>query len=253
NLCVNARDAIGGVGTMTIETRLVHLDASDCADQAERQPGDYVLLTVSDDGSGMLPETLENIFEPFFTTKDVHQGTGLGLATVYGIVKQNKGFIHVDSEVGRGTIFRIYLPPHSEPVTPEAETPPAKMPVGRGEQVLLVEDDPAIREMGREMLTELGYRVLTAASPPEALRLAGEQAGRLHLLLTDVVMPEMDGSELAEQISARFPDIRILFMSGYTADVIAHHGILEDGVNFVQKPFSVRELASRVRRILDAE
>ncbi len=226
-------------------------DEAYCADHAGFVPGDFVLLAVSDDGCGMDKETLDSIFEPFFTTKDVNQGTGLGLATVYGIVKQNNGFINVYSEPGKGTTFRIYLPRHmGEAGKREAEIV-TEIPTSRGEMVLLVEDEPAIREMGQMMLERLGYQVLAAGTPEEAMRIAGEHPGGIHLLITDVVMPGMNGRDLAEQLHNLYPNIKVLFMSGYTADVIAHRGVLEEGVNFIQKPFSRKDLAVKVREILD--
>ncbi len=251
NLCVNARDAITGVGKMTIETNTVTFDQAYCAQHAGFVPGEFVLLAVSDDGCGMDKVTLDSIFEPFFTTKDVNKGTGLGLATVYGIVKQNNGFINVYSEPGKGTTFRIYLPHH----VGEAEIIPARVIreilEGQGERVLLVEDESAIREMAERMLERLGYRVLAAATPGEALRLAEEHPDEIQLLITDVVMPGMNGRELANQLHSLYPDIKILFMSGYTANVIAHQGVLEEGVQFIQKPFSLKDLGFKVRAILD--
>ena len=251
NLCVNARDAIAGVGKITIETHMVTFDAAYCADHAGFVPGDFVLLAVSDDGCGMDKETLSNIFEPFFTTKDVNKGTGLGLATVFGIVKQNNGFINVYSEPGQGSTFRIYLPRHVGEAEKVRRETVAEIPSGQGETVLLVEDEPAIIKMCQMMLERLGYQVLTTGKPSEALRLAGNHAGEIHLLITDVVMPEMNGRELADQLCTLFPDIKTLFMSGYTANVIAHRGVLEEGVNFIQKPFSIKDLSVKVRATLD--
>ncbi|MFO7714126.1 PAS domain S-box protein [Desulfosarcina sp.] len=251
NLCVNARDAIAGVGKITIETHMVKFDAAYCADHAGFVPGDFVLLAVSDDGCGMDKETLDNIFEPFFTTKEVNQGTGLGLATVFGIVKQNNGFINVYSEPGNGTTFRIYLPPHVGEAEKTGTETVATIPSGQGEMVLLVEDEPAIMKMSQKMLERLGYQVLATGTPSEALRLAGNHAGEIHLLVTDVVMPEMNGRNLADQLCAQFPDIKTLFMSGYTANVIAHRGVLDEGVNFIQKPFSIKDLGIKVRATLD--
>ncbi|BDD87873.1 PAS domain S-box protein [Desulfofustis limnaeus] len=250
NLCVNARDAIAGVGRVTICTHTATFDTLYCADHVGFVPGDFVLLSVSDDGSGMDKETLDMIFEPFFTTKDEGLGTGLGLATVFGIVKQNNGFINVYSEPGRGTIFRIYFPRYvgkAENTTSELN---AEMVTSQGETVLLVEDEPAILRMCRLMLERLGYQVLTSGKPSAALRLAEDHAGTIHLLITDVVMPEMNGRELADQLCSLFPDMKTLFMSGYTANVIARQGVLEEGVNFIQKPFSIQELSVKVRSAL---
>lgn len=251
NLCVNARDAISGVGKLTIETHKVTFDEAYCADHAGFVPGEFVLLAVSDDGCGMDKETLGNIFEPFFTTKEISKGTGLGLATIYGIVKQNNGFINVYSELQKGTTFRIYLPRYAgeaEKVQPEIVE---EIPSGHGEMVLLIEDEPAIMKMGQIMLKKLGYKVLTAGTYSDALRIAGEYGNEINLLITDVIMPGMNGRDLANQIHKICPDAKILFMSGYTADVIAHRGVLEAGVSFIQKPFSMRELGVKARSILD--
>jgi len=239
------------VGKITIETHTLTFDKEYCADHAGFVPGEFVLLAVSDDGCGMDKETLDNIFEPFFTTKDVNQGTGLGLATVYGIVKQNNGFINVYSEPEKGTTFKIYLPQHAGAAEEIRAQVVTEIPRSRGERVLLVEDEAAIRKMGQKMLEGLGYQVLTAATPGEAMRLAAEHTGGIHLLITDVVMPGMNGRDLADQLHALYPDIKTLFMSGYTADVIAHRGVLEEGLNFIQKPFSVRDLSVKVRELLD--
>ncbi|MCF8079935.1 MAG: transporter substrate-binding domain-containing protein [Desulfobacterales bacterium] len=252
NLCVNARDAIGGVGKITIETGRVCFDAEYCADHAGFIPGDFILLALSDDGCGMDRNTLDNIFEPFFTTKDVGEGTGLGLATVYGIVKQNEGFINVYSEPGKGTTFRIYLPCHGEGATkvPAGET--AETRKGQGETVLVVEDEAAILKLAQRVLEGLGYRVLAASTPGNAAALARAHAGRIHLLITDVVMPEMNGMDLSEDLRAQHPDLKVLFMSGYTANVIAYRGVLDEGVNLIQKPFSNRDFAVKVRKALEA-
>ena len=198
NLCVNARDAIADVGKVTIETQNVSLDEAYCAAHAGFAPGEFVMLTVSDDGCGMDEETQRRLFEPFFTTKEIGKGTGLGLSTVYGIVKQNDGFINVYSEPGQGTTFRIYIPRHAAGMVETRATIAAELPQGHGETVLLVEDEPAMLNMGKGMLEKLGYTVLTAATPGEAMRLAEEHAGEIHLLMTDVVMPEMNGRDLAE-------------------------------------------------------
>jgi PAS domain S-box-containing protein len=251
NLLVNARDAIRGAGKITIETGNATLDDAFCSERTGCAPGDYVLLAVSDTGCGMDKETMENIFEPFFTTKDVSQGTGLGLATVYGVVKQNDGSIDVYSEPGRGTTFKIYLPRHAGSADEEPQRRAVKSTSGRGETVLLVEDETAILEMGRAMLEQLGYRVLCACSPGEAIRLAREHPGDIHLLITDVVMPELDGRQLADRIRSVKPEIKCLFMSGYTADVIAHSGVLDEGVHFIAKPFTMHTLSAKIRELLD--
>ncbi|MCK8601798.1 transporter substrate-binding domain-containing protein [Desulfoferrobacter suflitae] len=251
NLCVNARDAISGVGGLTIETENVHIDTDYCTVHAGFVPGDYVLLAVSDSGCGMDRETLENIFEPFFTTKEAHQGTGLGLATVYGIVRQNNGCINVYSEPGKGTTFKIYLPRHEGLADIQAAQSVEPVWHGRGEMVLLVEDEAAMMEMTRVMLERLGFRVLTANVPGRAMRMAEEHAGEVELLITDVVMPEMSGRALAEQLQSRYPNLRVLFMSGYTANSIAHHGVLEAGVHFIAKPFSMQDLATKIRTMME--
>ncbi len=251
NLAVNARDAIAGVGTLTIETENAVLDAAYCALNAGAVPGDYVVLAVSDTGIGMDREIIEHLFEPFFTTKGMAQGTGLGLATIYGIVKQNNGYISVYSEPGYGTVFKIYLPRH---LTEEAQLQsgsPATEITGGSETILLVEDEPAILELTRLMLKEFGYRVLIAGAPDEALRLAEAYAGEIHLLMTDVVMPGMNGRDLADRLWALYPTLKCLFMSGYTADIIAHRGVVNKGVSFIQKPFTLKHLAASVRAALD--
>ena len=250
NLCVNARDAIGGVGKITIETDNRSFDAEYCADHPGFIPGDYIMLAVSDDGCGMDKDTLEVIFEPFFTTKDVGEGTGLGLSTVFGIVKQNNGFINVYSEPGTGTTFRIYLSPYATKDQQVKDREATDIPVGRGETVLVVEDESSILKLAQRILERLGYSVLTAATPDEAIALAKERAGDMHLLITDVVMPEMNGRELSERMKTHYPALKVLFMSGYTANVIAHRGVLDAGVNFIQKPFSNRDLAVKVRDAL---
>jgi signal transduction histidine kinase/CheY-like chemotaxis protein len=253
NLCVNARDAITGVGRVSIETGNVVFDDDFCAKHVGFLPGEHVLLAVSDDGRGMDKETLGHLFEPFFTTKGVGQGTGLGLATVYGSVKQNNGFINVYSEAGKGTTFKIYLPRHAakaEQIGQESPTAPA----ARGhETILLVEDEPAILKMTTTMLERLGYCVLAASTPGEAMRLAKQHSSEIHLLMTDVVMPEMNGRDLARNLGSLYPDLKRLFMSGYTANVIAQRGVLDEGVHFIQKPFSTLDLATKVREALDSK
>jgi two-component system cell cycle sensor histidine kinase/response regulator CckA len=214
-------------------------------------PGEYVLLAVSDNGCGMDAETRSHLFEPFFTTKAVGKGTGLGLATVYGMVKQNNGFIDVCSEPGQGTTFNIYLPPYTAEAGSTVKLDAAQ-PAARGhETILLVEDEPMILDITKTMLERQGYTVMAAATPGEAIRLAREHAGEIHLLMTDVVMPEMNGRDLAKNLLSLYPNLKRLFMSGYTADVIAHHGVLDEGVQFIQKPFSVQALAAKVRDVLD--
>ncbi len=250
NFCVNARDAIGGVGKVTIETGMVSFDEAYCAEHVDFLPGDYVLLAVSDDGCGMNKETKNRIFEPFFTTKQAGKGTGLGLATVYGIVRQNQGFINVYSEPDKGTTFRIYLPRQTGDTVSVAQREPVAIPVGRGETVLVVEDDQAILDLVSTMLTDHHYKVLSAVSPSEAINIARQQEDSIDLMVTDVVMPEMNGRDLAGIVQALQPRMKVLFMSGYTANVIAHHGVLDEGVHFIQKPFSVAEFAVKIQELL---
>ncbi|MBN2337640.1 MAG: transporter substrate-binding domain-containing protein [Acidobacteria bacterium] len=250
NLCVNARDAIADVGRITLETDNVTLDDAYCSEHPGFIPGAYVRLAVSDDGHGMDRETLANAFEPFFTTKKPGEGTGLGLATIYGIVKQNRGFINVYSEPGEGTTVRIYLPRHAGEGAAATAPEPGPMPAARGETVMVVEDEVAIGHLARTLLEKLGYVVLSADGPRAALAEAGRHDGTIDLLITDVVMPEMNGRDLADRMRQIHPEIRVLYMSGYTANVIAHHGMLDPGVFFIQKPFTNRELAARVRETL---
>ncbi len=251
NLCVNARDAITGTGKIIISTENIDLDENYCSDHAEFLPGQFVLLAVSDNGHGIDKEMIDNIFDPFFTTKELGKGTGLGLATVYGIVKQNKGFINVYSEPGKGTTFKIYFPRFDGTMEAPVETGSEFIPQGRGEVLLLVEDEPSIMKMSKTILDNLGYQVLTANTPGEAVYLAEKNSGRIHLLITDVVMPEMNGRDLANQICTRYPNIKTLFMSGYSANVIAHHGVLDKGVQFIQKPFSKKDIAIKIRKVLE--
>jgi len=251
NLCVNARDAIHDTGKITVETGAVTFDETDCAAHVGLVPGEYVLLAVSDNGCGMNAETLSHLFEPFFTTKEVGKGTGVGLPTVYGMVKQNNVFIDVHSEPGQGTAFKIYLPRNTTETGRTTKNDTAQ-PAARGhETILLVEDEPMILDITIKMLERQGYTVQAAATPGEAIRLAREHAGEIHLLMTDVVMPEMNGKALAKNLLSLYPNLKRLFMSGYTSDVIAHHGVLDEGVQFIQKPFSVQTLAVKVREMLD--
>ncbi len=252
NLCLNARDAIKGPGKVTLETGNVTIDANYCSRHAEAVPGEYVFLAVSDDGRGMDKETLAHIFEPFFTTKEVGGGIGLGLATVYGIVKQNHGFIYTYSEPGIGTTFRIYLPQvAAEAVQSAGPGALEEVPAAKGETVLLVEDEPSLMGVYKLFLDDLGYNVLLAGTPKEALELSSRHPGDIHLLLTDVVMPGMNGRKLADLIRATKPDIKVLFMSGYTADVIADRGLLEQNTAFIAKPFTRDDLARKVRAVLE--
>jgi PAS domain S-box-containing protein len=251
NLCINARDAITDVGKITIETGAATIDEEYCSEHTGFKPGEFVLLAVSDDGYGMEKEMVDHIFEPFFTTKGETRGTGLGLSTVYGIVKQNNGFINVYSEPGRGTTFRIYLPIHPGDISDKQKVIDERAVSGSGETVLVVEDEMVILNLAERILSRLHYKVLLAKSPSEALDVAQAYPEEISLLLTDVVMPEMNGRELANQIQLHRPGIRCLFMSGYTADAIAHRGVLDQGVHFIQKPLSVEGLAVKVKEVLD--
>jgi CheY-like chemotaxis protein len=239
-------------GSLVLRTGNAVLDESYAREHYPVDAGSYVLLAVSDTGVGMDAETCSRVFEPFFTTKPAGHGTGLGLATVYGIVKQSGGFIWPYSEPGRGTTFKIYLPKAEEVPGVLGASRPAAGAVPRGtETVLLVEDQDGLREMIRQALSSLGYRVHAAAAAEEAEELLHRQDG-IHLLLSDVVLPGRSGKELADAVRARYPGTRVLLISGYTADVIARHGVLEHGTELLEKPFSTDQLARRVRAILDA-
>jgi signal transduction histidine kinase/CHASE1-domain containing sensor protein len=250
NLCINARDAIADIGKMTIETDRVSLDQAYCHDHAGFIPGDFVMLAVSDDGCGMDKETLDKVFEPFFTTKRLGEGTGLGLSMVYGVVKQHNGFINVYSEPDEGTTFKIYLPRHTGEIAEECENVCGELLKGQGETVLVVEDEISILTLIEEMLSDFGYKVLAANSPSEALELANAHTGEIHLLITDVVMPGMNGREMAGRLQLKQPQLKCLYMSGYTADVIAHHGVLDKGIHFIQKPFSRIDFSVHIRKAL---
>ncbi|MBW1783708.1 MAG: PAS domain-containing protein, partial [Deltaproteobacteria bacterium] len=253
NLCVNSRDAIDGVGKVSITTENVMLDEAYCAEHVGCVPADYVMLAVSDDGCGMDRETLDSAFEPFFTTKDSGRGTGLGLSMVYGIVKQNNGFIEGYSEPDQGTTFKIYLPRHKGEAETEADAIRQEVPRGQGETILVVEDETSLLKMVKKTLEQLGYTVLATENAKEAPDMVRAHSDDIHLLLTDVVMPEMSGNELAEQISDLRPNTKTLFMSGYTNIAALHHRILEEGVYFIQKPFSLDTLARKVREVIDDE
>lgn len=251
NLCVNSRDAIKDQGKIIIETLNVTLDANDCKNKVTFNAGDYVMISFRDNGCGMDKDTLDNLFEPFFTTKDVGQGTGLGLATVYGIVEQNNGFIDVISEQDHGTTFKIYFPRFNQKAA--AQDKIAEMIIEKGDEtVLLVEDEKAILRMTAMMLERTGYKVISASSPSEAIRITEDRKGsEIQLLMTDVIMPEMNGWDLSKKLLHRFPDLKCLFMSGHPADVIAHHGFIDEGIEFIKKPFSKKDLAVKLRSIFD--
>lgn len=253
NLCINARAAISGVGKITVMTENCTLDECYSATHTDCNPGEYVRITVSDSGCGMDKTTLAHIFEPFFTTKSVGEGTGLGLATVFGAVKQNKGIINVYSEPGQGTSFAIHLPRYfgnTQQSTIALEMEPA---AHGHETILLVEDEPTILGMTARMLERLGYTVLAASSPEEAIRLVTEFVGEVYMLMTDVVMPGMNGRDLADRLLKDYPTMKCLFMSGYTANIITTQGVLGEGMNFIQKPFSRKELAAKVRQVLESK
>ena len=251
NLCINGRDAITGVGKIVIETKNAFYDESWCAKHPDFMPGEFVLLSVSDNGCGMSPDTLGQIYDPFFTTKAMGKGMGMGLPTVNGIVKQNSGFITTVSALGKGTTFHIYLPRHDIPKPSHAPQIEVVKPAPQGsETILLVEDEPAILNLTTMMLERQGYNVLAVERPSEAIRLARVHASEIQLLITDVIMPEMNGKDLARNIQSLFPHIKHLFMSGYTADVITHHGLLAEDVNFIQKPFTMKELGAKIREAL---
>jgi CheY-like chemotaxis protein len=251
NLVVNARDAMPDGGKIGIETANVDLDEGYCSMHPYVKPGRFVMLAVSDTGTGMSEEVKAHIFEPFFTTKEKGSGTGLGLATTYGAVHQAGGSIEVYSEVGIGTTFKIYLPRVEEPVIrPVKDDLPADLPGGT-ETVLIVEDEGMLRNLCVQILEQLGYRVLQARDGIEAIAEVQGYGDRIDLLLTDVVMPGMNGSELAAQLVAHNPGMKVLFTSGYTEDVISHHGVLAEGVSFIGKPYTPLTLARKIRGVLD--
>jgi len=253
NLATNARDAIVGDGTVTIATANATVDGPWCAAHPGATAGDYAVLTVADTGAGIRPEDLPNIFEPFFTTKEVGRGTGLGLATVYGIVRQSGGFVDVESEPGRGSTFRLYLPRAREAPADGAQgTLAPSAPPGGSETILVVEDELAELRLVQRMLESMGYRVIAHADPTEALRAVREAGGPLDLVITDVVMPRMDGRELRDALCGLRPALKCLFMSGYPANILARDGAPAERVDYLQKPFTREELGEKVRRILDA-
>jgi len=252
NLAVNARDAIAEHGRIIIETQNVVFTDIHKSDNLDCAVGEYVMLALSDDGIGMPPEVKKHLFEPFFTTKERGKGTGLGLATVYGIVRQNGGFINVYSEVGRGTTFKMYFPRFTGADAAGSLIAKTEAPIGGAETILLVEDEPSVLTLTNTILERLGYTVLAANTPGEAMHIIETHPGEIQLLLVDVVMPKMTGRELAEKISEKFPKLKKLFMSGYTADAIAHHGVLDEGVSFIQKPFSSGALAAKIREVLES-
>jgi len=252
NLAVNARDAMPHGGKLEIATAEVEVDTASAAAHADAAPGRSVRLTVTDTGIGMAEDVRRNIFEPFFTTKEPGQGTGLGLAMVYGIVRQNDGWIEVDSEYGRGSTFRVYLPRTDASVAADDEEPAAANVPRGDETVLIVEDQGSVRRLARMILVAQGYHVLEAANGADAHAVLRGHAGGIDLLLTDVVMPGMDGRTLSKQLRERYPNLPVILMSGYAEDVHAHRGALAGGVAYIQKPFRPDELAAKVREILDS-
>ena len=251
NLAINARDAMPDGGTLRIELRNAVLDESSAHQRVDAVPGRYVLLAVSDTGVGMDAATLEHVFEPFFTTKAKGRGTGLGLSTVHGIVKQSGGLLWAYSEPGRGSTFEVYLPSVDAPV--DARTPEeAGVSRGGSETILVVEDEGGVRRLTERILSRNGYLVLAAPTPRDAIDIASRHKGRIRLLLTDVILPEMSGKALAQHLVSEHPPLRVLYMSGYADDAIVHHGVLEPDTPFIQKPFAPAALLRKVRDLLDA-
>jgi CheY-like chemotaxis protein len=252
NLVVNSRDAMPQGGRLTVETANVELDEAYARRHVSVPPGQYVMLAVSDTGAGMDEATRSRVFEPFFTTKEPGKGTGLGLATVYGIVKQSGGDIRLYSEVGAGTTFKIYLPRVAETVSPPDPVAAATATVPRGDEtVLLVEDEPEVRDLAREILEGSGYTVLQACDAQDAVFMAERHAGPIHLLLTDVIMPRQSGRALVERLRPLRPEMQVLYMSGYTNEAIVRHGVLDPDTQFIQKPFSPAGLGHKVRAAID--
>jgi CheY-like chemotaxis protein len=254
NLVVNAREAMNGAGRIVVETANATVRAEDCGGRSGCVPGEYVSLRVRDSGCGMDGESLAHIFEPFFTTKEGDRGTGLGLSTLYGIVKQNQGYIDVQSVPGAGTTFTIYLRRHAGPAEAVREAREEKVPPAPGQTVLVVEDEGALLELSRTLLSKAGYRILSASSPAEALRIAAEHPGPIHLLLTDVVMPGMSGSELTRRLKAQRPELTYLFTSGYpVADVVFPFELANEDRqrHFLEKPYTLQGLTDAILRLLD--
>jgi len=252
NLALNSRDAMPQGGKLTLETSNATLDETYAREHRPVEPGQYVMLAVSDTGHGMAEETMGRIFEPFYTTKEVGKGTGLGLSMVYGIVKQSGGYIWVYSEPGQGTTFKIYLPRVDQPAD-QASTEKSPSRVSRGtETILLVEDDPQLRQLSSSVLSHCGYRVLAAATPEEGIAICEANHHEIRLLVTDVVMPRMNGRQLAERIQKVSPKIRVLYISGYTDNAIVHYGVLDPGLWFLAKPFTLSALVAKVREVLDS-
>jgi two-component system cell cycle sensor histidine kinase/response regulator CckA len=253
NLAINARDAQPQGGNLVIETVNTTLDETFTRQHPGSKAGRYVMTSVTDSGTGMTPETLAHMFEPFFTTKDRGKGTGLGLATVYGVVKQSGGYILVESELGKGSCFKVYLPEIDEPVSAPVRAAPLAESFRGTETVLLVEDAEALRKLAYTLLEQNGYRVLAAASGLEALKVLEDKRDRIDLLLTDVIMPGINGRALAERLAPLQSGLKVLYMSGYTDSAIADHGVLDEGTNLLHKPFSEAALIQKIREVLDAD
>jgi CheY-like chemotaxis protein len=251
NLVVNSRDAMASGGKLTIETGNADLDEASTFGHVGVEPGRYVMLSVSDTGEGITPEVMEQLFEPFFSTKEKDKGTGLGLSTVYGIVKQSDGDICVYSEPGKGATFKIYLPRVDEPLEERREKVLGDELLRGCETILLVEDEENVRKLALRVLERQGYKVLSARDGNDALLICEQHKGQIHLILTDVVMPGMSGHELAKRLKSLHPETKVLYMSGYTDDTIVLHGVLVEGVNYIQKPFTVDALTKKVREVLE--
>lgn len=252
NLVINARDAMPSGGKLTVETANIDLDENYCQNQADVKPGHYVMISVSDTGCGIPPQIIERIFEPFFTTKPVGQGTGLGLSTVYGIVKQCGGHVEVNSNPGWGTTFKVYLPRIDEPAESHVALPVSPELLKGSETVFVIEDNAGVRKFIRDALQRYGYEILEASNGENAIGIIGDHSDkRVHLLLTDVVIPGMNGRECAERLTSFHPEMKVLYMSGHTEGAIVHQGVLEPGVAFLQKPFTPKLLAQEVRHVLD--
>jgi len=252
NLAVNASDSMPDGGRLIIETSPIVLDAEYAKKHDEIEPGPYVMLSVRDTGEGMEQEVIEKIFDPFFTTKGVGKGTGLGLATSFGIIKQHNGHVHVYSEPGMGTTFKIYFPQITDKLEKVEEQEPKPMPKGT-ENILIVDDEKAIVDLVATTLKPLGYKITATNDPEEAVTLHQETTEKFDLLLTDVIMPEMNGRQLAETLSTQQPDLKAIYMSGYTNDIIKRHSIMEQGFELIHKPLLPRALADKLREVLDGK
>ena len=252
NLCINARDSITGTGMIRVDLSNFVIDQAYCDLHRDSTPGEFIRIAVTDNGCGIAPDLLQHLFEPFFTTKAQGKGTGLGLATVYGIVKQNGGHIDVHSALGQGSTFALFLPRSRDSDQRATEQVATFRRVAGRETILVVDDERSLLPICQRMLSQHGYSVLTAGTPTEALRIAEEHAGEISLLVTDVVLPEMNGRELSVRLTALRPHLKCLYMSGYTADIIAANGVIEEGILFLTKPYTSSELLAKVRAALDA-